>query len=95
MYRPPLGLRLLTSSLLLLRAVALRLGDGAWITFLRVLVALPLPAELRGVARELLEILQAGPPGTVLLRRMVSGTRREELQDMLWGVLWFDDEVAR
>jgi hypothetical protein len=93
-YRPPLGLRLLTSALLVLRAVALKLGDGVWLAFLRVLVALPLPADIRSVARELLDILQDGPPGTVLLRRMVAGTKREELQDMLWGVLWFDDEVA-
>jgi hypothetical protein len=92
-FRHSLRIRALASVLLLLRVLALNLGDRAWVAGLRLLVALPLPADLRGVLGEAAEILEEGPPGTTLLRRMVSGTTRAELEDMLWGVLVFDEGV--
>ena len=92
-HRHSLRIRFLASVLLLLRVLALNLGDRAWVVGLRLGVALPLPADLRGVLGEAVEILEEGPPGTTLLRRMVAGTTREELEDMLWGVLVFDERV--
>jgi len=89
--RHSLGIRALTTTLLVARAVALRLGDRAWVRGLRLLVRLPLPADTRGVLVEAADILAEGPPGTTLLRRMVAGTTRAELEDMLWGVLVFDE----
>ncbi len=92
-FRHSLRIRTLTSVLLLVRVLALNLPDRAWVLALRLVLALPLPADLAGVLREAVEILEDGAPGTVLLRRMVAGTTRAELEDMLWGVLVFDERA--
>ena len=92
-YRHSLRIRTLASVLLLVRVLALNLPERAWVLALRLVVALPLPPDVRGVLREALEILEEGEPGTTLLRRMVAGTTRDELEDMLWGVLVFDERV--
>ncbi len=92
-YRHSLRIRTLASVLLLLRVLALNLGDRAWVAGLRLAVALPLPAGVRGGLGEAAEILEAGPPGTTLLRRVVAGTTRAELEDLLWGLLVFDERV--
>lgn len=92
-YRHSLRVRTLASVLLLLRVLALNLPDRVWVLTMRLVIALPLSADLRGVLGEAMEILEEGEPGTSLLRRMVAGTTREELEDMLWGVLVFDERV--
>ena len=83
----------MASVLLLVRALALNLPDRAWVLGLRLVIALPLSADVRGVLREAAEILEEGEPGPTLLRRMVAGTTHDELEDMLWGVLVFDERV--
>ncbi len=93
-YRYSLRIRTLASVLLLVRVLALNLPDRAWVLALRLAVALPLPVELRGMLRETLEILEEGGPGSGLLRAMVAGTTRPELEDMLWGALVFDTEAV-
>ena len=92
-FRHSLRIRSLASALLVLRWFALRLPDRAWVLALRGLASLPLPAELPGVLDEAREILEEGQPGTGLLRTMVGGTTREELEDLLWGALVFDEGV--
>ncbi len=92
-YRHSLRIRALAALLLALRAVALKLGDRSWVAGLRLLGRLPLPADIRAVLGEAAEILEEGPPGTTLLRRMVAGTTREELEDVLWGVMVFDERA--
>ncbi len=90
-YRHSLRIRTLASALLLVRVLALNLPDRAWVLSLRLMAALPIPPEPKGMLGEAAEILEGGEPGTTLLRRMVAGTTRAELEDMLWGGLVFDE----
>ncbi|MFH1465219.1 MAG: hypothetical protein ABIO70_12610 [Pseudomonadota bacterium] len=92
-YRHPLRVRALASTLLVARVAMLRLGDRAWVLLLRTLLCLPLPTGVRAMLGEVCAILDAGPPGPALLRRMVAGTTREELEDLLWGATVFDERV--
>ena len=39
---------------------------------------------------DLLDILHEGPPGTVILRKILGGIRIEEARDLVSGVLFFE-----
>jgi len=68
-----------------LRQVLARSTDATWVRLLRVVDRLA-----PGSVGEVIEIVEAGPPGSALLRRMVTDSTREELRDMVWGSLFFD-----
>ena len=84
-----LKLAVATRLVLWARPVLLVLGDRTWIRLLRAVGAL-LPGA-RGAIGEVVGVLEAGPPGTTLLRRMVAETTPDEVRDLLWGVLCFED----
>ncbi len=47
--------------------------------------------ETRAGLDDLRDILLAGPPGTLVLRKMLADSRREEIRDLVRGVLFFEE----
>jgi len=86
--RQAVALDLLTAAAAGARWGLARTSDRTWIRLLRV-ARMPAPNP---ALDELIDILEAGPPGATVLRRMVTDTPREEIRDMLWGTLFFDPE---
>ena len=47
--------------------------------------------SLRAAMGDLLDILAEGPPGTVILRKMLGGIQLEEARDLVRGALFFEE----
>jgi len=77
--------------LVVARWLMLRTQPPAWAR-LAQLARLFVRGSSRAVLDEAIDVLRGGEPGTRLVREMVEGTTREELEDLAWGALVFDPE---
>lgn len=77
---------LVLALVLVARRLLVRLPTSAWILLLKA-ARLGVPAP---EITEMIEILEGGPPGTTMVRRMVAESTDEEVRDLVWGALFFD-----
>lgn len=83
-----------TRVLLALRWLLLRTRPTTWVRLARLARPLVRPPPARAALDEVIDILRDGERGPSLVRAMLQGSTREELEDLAWGVLIFDPEQA-
>ena len=77
------------------RWLMLRTGPETWVRLARALRPFVRAPDARAVLDEAIDILRDGEHGAALVRAMVEGTTREELEDLAWGAIDFDPERVR
>lgn len=83
-----------TRTLLIARWILLHTRPRTWTRLARLLRPFVRKPPARAALDEVIDILSGGEPGTALVRQMVQGTTREELEDLAWGALVHRPERA-
>jgi hypothetical protein len=81
-----------TRVLLTVRWLLLRTRPKTWARLAKLVRPLVRRPPARAALDEVIDILAGGEPGPSLVRAMLQGSTREELEDLAWGALIFDPE---